>query len=131
MQQSKIQEIKSKIDLKSYIENNTGLTFDKSNRTKQCPICGHNSKTNTCFAINPNDLSRFKCFGTCGKEGDIINFVQYTQNINIEKAINLLYEDKKLIYSSPQPKQPARQKEDRQKTVDTIINSLRAFFFAL
>ncbi|AJH02121.1 hypothetical protein LF65_05613 [Clostridium beijerinckii] len=78
----------SNINLKDFIEAETGRKFDRNNKIC-CPLPQHGEKTPS-FAIKKyNDKYRFYCYG-CGCHGDIIDFVKEYKNMNYIEACNYL-----------------------------------------
>jgi predicted P-loop ATPase len=78
----------SNINLKDFIENETGKKFDRNNKIC-CPLPQHGEKTPS-FAIKKyNDKYRFYCYG-CGCHGDIIDFVKEYKSMNYIEACNYI-----------------------------------------
>lgn len=79
--QQTIDELKSIAKISDFID-----TKQKgNNKLALCPF--HNEKTPS-FTI-PKDEQMYKCFG-CGKSGDIINFIQETNNCSFIEAIRII-----------------------------------------
>lgn len=75
----------SDVDLKEWIEKETGQKFNRENKIC-CPF--HNEKTPS-FGIKfyPDDNKwRYKCFGGCDAQGDVIDFIQNYRNLDYKKA---------------------------------------------
>ncbi len=73
------------IDLREWIEKETGQKFNRENKIC-CPF--HNEKTPS-FGIKfyPDDNKwRYKCFGGCDAQGDVIDFIQNYKNLDYKKA---------------------------------------------
>lgn len=74
----------SDIDLKALIETETGNRFDRQGAIC-CPF--HNEKTPSLKVkfLSDANKERYKCFG-CGAEGDAIDFISNTRNLNYAEA---------------------------------------------
>jgi len=75
----------TEIDLKELIERETGQKFNRENKIC-CPF--HHEKTPS-FGIKfyPDDNKwRYKCFGGCDVQGDVIDFIQSYRNLDYKKA---------------------------------------------
>lgn len=73
------------IDLREWIEKETGQKFNRENKIC-CPF--HNEKTPS-FGIKfyPDDNKwRYKCFGGCDAQGDVIDFIKNYSNLNYKEA---------------------------------------------
>jgi replicative DNA helicase len=83
---SRSDDIKKKYDLKSYIEKETGQSFNRNNKMR-CPF--HDDKTAS-FHLNDSGVS-WRCHGaSCAKSGSVIDFVQYTHNTDFKGAMYIL-----------------------------------------
>ncbi len=107
-----VAEVKAAADIVEVIGARTSLRRASSSRfTGRCPF--HEERTPS-FSVDPVD-KLYYCFG-CGKGGDVVRFVQETENLDFAAAIEWLadrfrvqleYEE-----SSPQA-DAARQRRDR------------------
>jgi DNA primase len=86
---TKVEYIKTHLGLIELIESYgielkpVGMEF-----TTSCPF--HNDK-NPSFRVREKDGEWvFKCFGSCGKSGDVINFYQYMEGLTLKGAIEEL-----------------------------------------
>lgn len=73
------------IDLKEWIEKETGQRFNRENKIC-CPF--HNEKSPS-FGIKfyPDDNKwRYKCFGGCDAHGDVIDFIKNYKNLDYKRA---------------------------------------------
>jgi len=81
-----IEELKSRHDLREVAERYSVKFVKKSgkNWTAHCPF-GHQDKTPSCSFSE----KLYYCF-SCGKSGDLINFIQEMDGCNFKEAINKL-----------------------------------------
>lgn len=83
--------VKEAYDIEDYIES-SGVSLKRSgvnNLKGLCPF--HNEKTPS-FVVN-TQFQRFTCFG-CKESGDIITYVEKTENLSFSEALHLLADDK-------------------------------------
>ncbi|MFL0198131.1 phage/plasmid primase, P4 family [Clostridium sp. WILCCON 0269] len=73
-------------ELKSIIELETGLKFDRNNSIC-CPF--HQEKTPSFKIYGKDGKQKFKCFG-CGENGDVIDFLVKYKNFDYIKAVKYL-----------------------------------------
>lgn len=83
---SPIDEIKSKLDIVTYIQQYASLK--RAGRTYKAPCPFHSEKTPS-FVVNP-DRQTWRCFGACGEGGDIFSFAQKYHNWTFPEAIEAL-----------------------------------------
>jgi DNA primase len=84
-ERSEIDEVRSRTDIVSTIEQHVTLKRAGRNLKGLCPF--HNEKTPS-FQVNP-DIGVWKCFG-CGEGGDVIKFVQKIENLSFVEALERL-----------------------------------------
>jgi DNA primase catalytic core len=84
--QSKIEHIKTNVDLKTYIEQVTGSTFKKNGKgyVTRCPFPDHEDKTPS-FIVTPQE-NLFNCFG-CNRGGDIFEFDKLYFNLDFKASV--------------------------------------------
>ena len=75
-----IQEIKSRLDIAKVLKH-YGLNPDRNNMLK-CPFHADDTAS---MKVYPN-TNTFNCFG-CGKNGDVIEFIQLKENCNKHTAL--------------------------------------------
>ena len=102
------EKLKKNISIKTLIETETGLKFDKLKRLSKCPFCGsgNGEKGSPALSIKLSD-NIFNCF-SCGNKGNPIDFiVKYKKLLNGE-AIKYLQSNYKftqtIAKSEPEPK---------------------------
>lgn len=84
-------EVKRQYDLAEYIDT-SGVSLKPAGTYSQKGLCPfHNEKTPS-FNVDSRTQS-FKCFG-CGASGDLISYVQSTENLTFMDALSKLAEDK-------------------------------------
>ena len=83
---SEIDEVRSRTDLVSVIEQYVTLKRNGRNLKGLCPF--HSEKTPS-FHVNP-DLGRWHCFGQCSEGGDVFKFVEKVENLSFAEALERL-----------------------------------------
>jgi len=117
-----IENIK-KIDIKTLIEKETGLTFDKHNKLSQCPFCKSGTGPNKSSAFSVNiEKNIFKCF-SCDKSGNAIEFVKYKQNIESVNAIQYIQKNYSGVPMCEPAKEPEPDRTDFNKKFIAISNN--------
>lgn len=81
-----IEEIKSKIDVVSFISEYITLTRAGRNFRAVCPF--HKEKTPS-FVISP-EMQIWHCFGACGEGGDVFKFLMKIENLEFPEAVRIL-----------------------------------------
>ena len=90
-------EVKRQYDLAEYIDT-SGVSLKPAGTYSQKGLCPfHNEKTPS-FNVDSRTQS-FKCFG-CGASGDLISYVQSTENLTFMDALRKLAEDKGIDLSA-------------------------------
>ncbi len=86
IEQSRIDHIKTGVDLKAYIEQATGSAFKKNGKgyVCKCPFPDHEDKTPS-FIVTPQE-NLWNCFG-CGRGGDIFEFDQLYFNLDFKGSV--------------------------------------------
>lgn len=80
-----IEQVKQSFDIVEVIGRRVALKRAGSNYKGLCPF--HGEKTPS-FVVSP-DKQIFTCFG-CGKTGDVIRYVQYSENLEFMEAVEKL-----------------------------------------
>ncbi len=85
--QSRINGIKTNVDLKAYIEQATGAAFKKNGQgyVCRCPFPDHEDKTPS-FVVTPRE-NLWNCFG-CGRGGDIFEFDHLYFNLDFKASVH-------------------------------------------
>jgi DNA primase len=92
-----VDAIKSRLNIVEVVSEKVRLKKAGVNYFGLCPF--HNEKSPS-FSVNEN-LQMFKCFG-CGESGDVISFIQKTENIDFLDALRELAD--KVGYKLPERK---------------------------
>lgn len=119
---SQIDEIKTKLDIVSYIQQYVPLK--RAGRTYKacCPF--HSEKTPS-FVVNP-DRQTWRCFGACNEGGDILSFAQKYHHWDFGEALEELAKiaGVELRWQSPLD----RQKEERQQRLRSVMSAAAEYY---
>lgn len=80
-----ISSIKDKANIVDIIGEYVELKHNGSNYKACCPF--HNEKTPSFMVSDTKQI--FKCFG-CGKSGDVIQFIEFIENVDFVEAVKIL-----------------------------------------
>jgi DNA primase len=112
IKESSVAEVKSAADIVEVVSARTSLRRASSARfTGRCPF--HEERTPS-FSVDPVE-KLYYCFG-CGKGGDVVRFVQETENLDFAEAIEWLADRFRvtLEYEETSPRlDAARRRRDR------------------
>ena len=117
------EEIKSRIDIVSYVQRHVpALKKAGRNHKACCPF--HNEKTPS-FVVNPERQS-WHCFGACSEGGDLFTFAQKMHGWDFKEALRELAAeaDVKLRAQTPEQKTAA----DRLDALRDLVNTAAEFF---
>jgi DNA primase len=120
--QDALREIRARIDIASFIGQYVPLRKRGNDLVGLCPF--HAEKTPS-FHVHP-DRGFFKCFG-CGAGGDVITFLQRSENLAFADAVRSLA-TKAGIQLEPETPQASRARSEREAIYDA--NRIAAAFFA-
>lgn len=81
-----LEEIKSKIDIVSFISEYLKLSRAGRNFKALCPF--HQEKTPS-FVVSP-ELGIWRCFGACGEGGDIFKFLMKIESMDFPESVRFL-----------------------------------------
>lgn len=91
--QSTVAQIKEAYNIEDYIAND-GVVLKQSGGSKLkglCPMPDHNERTPS-FSVD-TQFQNYYCFG-CKESGDLLSYVQTTQNLSFWESLQLLASDK-------------------------------------
>ena len=119
-----VAEIKAAADIVEVVSARTSLRRASSSRfTGRCPF--HEERTPS-FSVDPVD-KLYYCFG-CGKGGDVVRFVQETENVDFAGAIEWLAERFRvpLEYEETSPHQDAARR--RRERLTALLDQAASYF---
>jgi DNA primase len=124
IEDSCVAEVKAAADIVEVVSARTTLRRASSARfTGRCPF--HEERTPS-FSVDPVD-KLYYCFG-CGKGGDVVRFVQETENLDFAGAIEWLAERFRvpLRYEETSPQQDAARR--RRERLTAVLEQSTAYF---
>jgi DNA primase len=119
-----VAEVKAAADIVEVVSARTSLRRASSARfTGRCPF--HEERTPS-FSVDPVD-KLYYCFG-CGKGGDVVRFVQETENLDFAGAIEWLAERFRvtLEYDETSPQADAARR--RRERLTALLDQATAYF---
>jgi DNA primase len=120
--QDVLREIRARVDIAAFIGGYVPLKKRGNDLVGLCPF--HAEKTPS-FHVHP-DRGFFKCFG-CGAGGDVITFVQKSENVGFGEAVRSLAL-KAGVELEPENPRAARARSEREAMYEA--NALAAAYFA-
>lgn len=120
--QDVLREIRARVDIASFIGEYVPLRKRGNDLVGLCPF--HSEKTPS-FHVHP-DRGFFKCFG-CGTGGDVITFVQKSENASFGDAIRMLAA-KAGVALEPENPHATRARSEREAIYEA--NRIAADYFA-
>src|SRR5262245_19242137 len=124
IKESSVAEVKSAADIVEVVSARTSLRRASSARfTGRCPF--HEERTPS-FSVDPVE-KLYYCFG-CGKGGDVVRFVQETENLDFAGAIEWLADRFRvtLEYEETTPRQDAARR--RRERLTSILEQTTSYF---
>jgi DNA primase len=118
-----VAEVKAVADIVDVVSGRTSLRKVSNRYTGRCPF--HEERTPS-FSVDPVD-KLYYCFG-CGKGGDVVRFVQETENLDFVGAIEWLADRFRVTieYDEASPQQDAaRRRRDR---LTGLLDQAAAYF---
>jgi DNA primase len=118
-----VEAVKATADILDVVGARTQLRKQGSRYTGRCPF--HEERTPS-FSVNPVD-KLFYCFG-CGKGGDLISFVEETENLDFTGAVEWLAERFRvqLEYEDASPRVDAERK--RRERLLALLEQATVFY---
>jgi len=120
--QGVLREIRARVDIATFIGGYVPLKKRGNDLVGLCPF--HAEKTPS-FHVHP-DRGFFKCFG-CGAGGDVITFVQRSENVPFSEAVRALA-TKAGVQLEPENPHAARARSEREAIYEA--NRVAAAYFA-
>ena len=123
IREASVREAVDAADMVEVVSARTQLRRSGARWTGLCPF--HDEKTPS-FSVNPAD-KLFYCFG-CGKGGDVISFVQETEQLDFAQAVEWLAERYRvtLEYEESSPEQDAAR--GRRERLLSLLEQATAFY---
>jgi DNA primase len=123
IREASVREAVDAADMVEVVSVRTQLRRSGARWTGLCPF--HDEKTPS-FSVNPAD-KLFYCFG-CGKGGDVISFVQETEQLDFAQAVEWLAERYRvtLEYEESSPEQDAAR--GRRERLLSLLEQAAAFY---
>ena len=123
IREASVREAVDAADMVEVVSARTHLRRSGARWTGLCPF--HDEKTPS-FSVNPAD-KLFYCFG-CGKGGDVISFVQETEQLDFAQAVEWLAERYRvtLEYEESSPEQDAAR--GRRERLLSLLEQATAFY---
>ena len=116
-------EIKSRIDIVSYIQRHVpALKKAGRNHKACCPF--HNEKTPS-FVVNPERQS-WHCFGACSEGGDLFTFAQKLHGWDFKEALRELAAEADVQLRARTPEQ--KTAADRLDALRSLVNTAAEYF---
>lgn len=120
--QDVLREIRARVDIAAFIGGYVPLKKRGNDLVGLCPF--HAEKTPS-FHVHP-DRGFFKCFG-CGAGGDVVTFLQKTENVGFGDAVRALA-SKAGVELEPESPRAARARSEREAMHEA--NRVAAAYFA-
>ena len=116
-------EIKSRIDLVSYVQRHVpGLIKAGRNHKACCPF--HNEKTPS-FIVNP-ERQTWHCFGACSEGGDLFTFAQKIHGWEFKEALRELAAEAGIALRAQTPEQ--KSASDRREALRGLVHAAADLF---
>ena len=119
-----VEAVKAAADMVEVVSVRTSLRRASSARfTGRCPF--HEERTPS-FSVDPVE-KLYYCFG-CGKGGDVVRFVQETENLDFAGAIEWLADrfNVQIEYEETSPEQDARRR--RRERLLEVLEAAASFY---
>jgi len=118
-----VDAVKAAADILDVVGTRTQLRKSGARYTGRCPF--HEEKTPS-FSVNAVD-KLYYCFG-CGKGGDLISFVQETENLDFSGAVEWLAERFRVTLEYEQASPEADRARERRGRLFKLLDQATAFY---
>ena len=120
-----IDRVRDAVDMVELVNGKTDLRRVGSRWTGLCPF--HDERTPS-FSVNPED-KLYYCFG-CGEGGDAFKFVQQTEALEFQEAVELLAERFNVRVEREEDDPRAEQRRRRRERLHTLLDRAATFYAA-
>ncbi|MBD0330110.1 MAG: DNA primase [Thermoleophilia bacterium] len=118
-----VEEVKAAADMVAVVSGRTQLRKAGARWVGRCPF--HEERTPS-FSVNPVD-KLFHCFG-CGKGGDLISFVEETENVDFAGAIEWLADRFRVSLTYEEASPQAERARQRRERLLALLEQAAAFY---
>ena len=125
IQDSTIEEIKSRIDIEEVVSDYVSLKRKGQNLWACCPF--HNEKTPS-FSVSPAK-GFYKCFG-CGKGGDAIDFVMEVEKVNYLEALKYLAKKYGIEVKEEELSEDELIEQSERESLYIVLNFAKDYFLS-
>ncbi len=116
-------EIKSRIDIVSYIQRHVPALKKAGRNHKAC--CPFHSEKTPSFVVNP-ERQTWHCFGACSEGGDLFTFAQKLHGWDFKEALRELAAEADVELRAQTPAQ--KTAADRLDTLRSLVKTAAEFF---
>ncbi|MDE2637694.1 MAG: DNA primase, partial [Chloroflexota bacterium] len=116
-------EIKSRIDIVSYIQRHVPALKKAGRNHKAC--CPFHSEKTPSFVVNP-ERQTWHCFGACSEGGDLFTFAQKLHGWDFKEALRELAAEADVELRAQTPEQ--KTAADRLDTLRSLVKTAAEFF---
>ncbi len=120
---SSVEAVKQAADIVDVVSLRTSLRKQGGRFVGRCPF--HEERTPS-FSVSP-DKGFYHCFG-CGKGGDVVRFVQETENVDFVGAIEWLAERFRVPLEYEQSSPAADEARRRRDRLHALLDQATAFY---
>ncbi len=118
-----IDRVRDAVDMVHLVSEKTDLRRVGSRWTGLCPF--HDERTPS-FSVNPEE-KLYYCFG-CGEGGDAFKFVQQTEGLDFQEAVELLAERSGVQVEREQDDPKAEQRRRRRERLHALLDRAAGFY---
>jgi DNA primase len=118
-----IDRVRDAVDMVHLVSEKTDLRRVGSRWTGLCPF--HDERTPS-FSVNPEE-KLYYCFG-CGEGGDAFKFVQQTEGLDFQEAVELLAERSGVRVEREEDDPAAQQRRRRRERLHALLDRAAGFY---